>query len=107
MAATTRECILEARSTGEASSSGQMEPNTRVNGETTKCMEKGSSVGAMGGFTKVTTIMTRNTVMELTYGRTDANMQVDFITENNMEKAFTSRLMAMKCMGCGSVVRKT
>jgi hypothetical protein len=84
-----------------------MAPNTRVNGETTKCMEKESSVGAMGGFTKVTTSTTRNTVRELTYGQTDANTQADFTTENSTEKAFTSRPMEMKYSVSGSVVRKT
>ena len=106
MVVTMRANTSEERSMVKDSSSGQMVPNTKVNGVTTKCMARESSGGAMVEYTKVIIIMIRSMEMVFIRGQTVECIKVDSIMESNMAKVSISRLMALKFMVYGRKERR-
>jgi hypothetical protein len=82
------------KSMGKASMCGPMAGGTRGSGKTTICMGRVFTHGKTAVGMRESTLMTENTALGSTLGRTDVSMRATGTTESSMVKGFTVKQMA-------------
>jgi hypothetical protein len=100
------ESTSEARNTEREYFNGLTAPSMRAIGKITKCMVRESSSGLTEGSTRGSTSMTKSMAMEYIHGQTLECTTAGSITESNMAKEFTGKLMVKKFTVYGRRERK-
>ena len=96
MVHTMKVLIFEGKNMAMVFLNGQMAPDTTVNGEIIKCMDKVNLIGLMAEFTKVNTVMIKNMDKVSTLGLTDECIRVALVMANNMVKVYINKPMDHK-----------
>lgn len=106
MAVIISEAIFVGKSMVQVLSCGLTGPNTKENGETTKCMAKENSNGAMEESIKVITIMTKSMGKESISGQMVDSIPVGSIMGNNTAKESINKQMEQKFTACGTKAKR-